>query len=74
VKPIIERKKLLTIIVVVVLAIATGILGYHAYSQYRMSQMDKYMIQANKTYDEANRLVDGANSYAYEERPTDTIF
>lgn len=60
-KSIIEKKKLLAI--VIILAIATGILGYYGYGQYRMVQMDKYMQQANKVGEEMNRTVDEANSY-----------
>ena len=62
VKSIIENKKLL--VIVVILAVATGILGYYVYGQYRMSQMDKYCQQANKVANELNRTVNEADSYA----------
>jgi len=62
VKSIIENKKLL--VIVVILVIATGILGYYVYGQYRMSQMDKYAQEAEKVVEERDRIIDEANSYA----------
>ncbi len=70
-RSIIDKKKL--VILVVVLAVATGVVGYFAYSQYRMSQMDKYMLQANQIADEIDRLEKEANKLAEENAPTDEI-
>ena len=50
-------------ILTVILAVAVVITGYYTYGQYRMSQMDKYVQQANKTFGEANTLYYEAEAY-----------
>jgi|GEM_PF-823709 len=65
VKSIIEKKTLLKI-AVIILVVAVAVAGYITYKNYRMSQMDKYMIQAAKICDEGNRTV--AEAFLYYER------
>ncbi len=59
----IEKKELLKI-VVIILVVAAGITGYITYKNYRMSQMDKYMIQASQLTPEYNMTLREATAYA----------
>ncbi|MBC7088783.1 MAG: hypothetical protein H5T39_00060 [Methanobacteriales archaeon] len=65
VKSIIEKKTLLKI-AVIILVVAVAVAGYITYKNYRMAQMDKYVIQANQLVDEFNRTREEANTYAEE--------
>ena len=66
-KSIIEKKKKLLRAVLGILIVAIVTLGYVDYKAYKMSQMDKYMIQANKVADKEDQLIDEANAYADED-------
>ena len=68
-RSIIDKKKLIILVIV----LAASVAGYFAYGQYRMSQMDKYMLQANQIADEIDRLETEANKLAEENAPTDEI-
>ena len=42
-----EKRNKYLVIIIVILVVAIGIAGFFAYQSYRMSQMDKLMLQSN---------------------------
>ena len=46
-----EKRNKYLIIIIIILVITIGITGFFAYQSYRMSQMDKFMLQSNTITD-----------------------
>lgn len=49
-----NRRKYLLIILTVVLVVVVGIIGFYAYQNYKMTEMDKYIAHSNVLYKQLN--------------------